>query len=81
MEGKDRINHAMIQGDALLVGFGGFMLTYVVNVAHGYAHPLHWMWAAIGAVLSYLWAWGLLYWRERRRRALWGAKAPEKKQQ
>ncbi len=60
-------------GEALLVGLIGFGLSYLILVAHTFAHPIHWAWAGVGAVLSYSWGLLLIMVRRWRFRRQWGA--------
>ncbi len=73
------------QGDALLVGFLGFGLVYVVMVPHTFSHLLHWLSSAVGAFLSFvlMWIWLSIVrpWRMKRmlRRSQAAQQVPQKK--
>lgn len=56
---------AMDAGDALLMGFAGFGLAYVVLVPHTDPHWVHWAWSAGSGIFGYV-SWRL--WKRFKRR-------------
>lgn len=55
----------MDAGDALLMGFAGFGLAYVVLVPHTDPHWVHWAWSAGSGIFGYV-SWRL--WKRFKRR-------------
>ncbi len=78
-DGRQRRRAGVRPDDAILGAIGGAGLTYYGLVAHGFAHPWHWLAAGLGGLVGGVGVW-LYAERERlraRARQIWPSRRSE----
>ncbi len=52
-KGKKKVTSRWWGDWTVLWIFGGFGLTYLIFVAHGFSHPIHWLFSFLGGFVGY----------------------------